>query len=492
MMLSKYQKLTLYTIVLAALIRFAILPLTSISGDACWHTSVSRFIGENSQIPLFEGLGRPVFWAPPLFHIVSGTFYSALGPVGLKLLTAISGVLMLVFVFLIAKELFDEKIGFLSTLFVAFLPNHIYFSTISYVDTTLALFVIGSIYFALKNKIIWAGIFSGLAMLIKYHGVFGVLVVLFIIYINNRERIMNIVKYSVVTAVIGIWWYIRNWVVLGNPVWDFLNNFFKGHVIEKVVRTPSVLNLLIPNYLITFYLSLFGVPSGDFTSISRLNVPFFWLFATIWIIGTLIYIAPLFFGFTRIYFFEKRWKIITVWLASFLIFSILYIYDQNELYARLLIPVFPVFGILWARGILSLNKIIKKNYIKKALIVLLILVVIGFVAVEFAKATVATNQWQVYEDDFNWIKENTEKDAKILTTPSQCAAYYLHRETVRYDDEIFKEIQEGRSDIGYVFIDALKTRRYERAFPAEFISYLNSKEQVYSNSATGTEVYKIR
>jgi len=182
-----YKKLLIWVIIIAAIIRirFAILPLTSISGDACWHYNVVGFIADNKEIPLFENLGRPVFWAPPLFHIVSAFIYSSTGII--NLLPAIAGVLSLIFVYLIGKELFDIKTGVLATVFVAFIPNHMYISTIGYVDTTFTLFVLGALYFAIKDKLIWAAIFSGLAMLTKYHAVFIIPVIFYVIYLNNKR-----------------------------------------------------------------------------------------------------------------------------------------------------------------------------------------------------------------------------------------------------------------------------------------------------------------
>ncbi len=494
MKFTKYQKLTLYLIILAALIRFAILPLTSISGDGCWHANVARFIGDNGKIPLFEGLGRPVFWAPPLFHIISGFLYAVIGSFGLKLLPAIAGVLSLLFVFLIAKELFDEKTGFLATLFVAFLPNHIYLSTIAYVDTTLGLFVTASIYFALKNRVILAGLFSGLAMLTKYHALFGVFVVLFIIYLNNKERIKNLLHYTAVSIIVGIWWYLRNWAKLGNPVWDFLNNFFKGFVFEKAARSPTLLNFLSPNYLAVFYLSLFGIPPGTFEAVLRLGtgIPFFTILIRIWFIATLFYIAPLFFGFKNIKWTEKRWKIMAAWSVSFIIFAFLYIYDAQSLYARFFIPVLPVCGILWARGVLRLNKIVKKENIKKILAVVFILVVIGFIAVEFGKAEISSRQWDIYSHDFGAVQKEMPSDSVVLTAQSQCVAYYLYKETVFYSEDVFSEIKKGTSDIDYVFVDDLKTRKTSRLFPDEFGRYLDNKPKVYENTETGICIYKLR
>ncbi len=486
-----YEKVAYFVILLGAVIRFAIIPFTAISGDACWHASVARFIAENMLIPLFEGLGRPVFWAPPLFHIISAFFYSFLGELGLKLVAPITGTLSLLFVYLIVKELFDKRIALLATVFVTFLPNHMYMSTLPYVDTTLSLLLFISVYCALKNKIILASIFSGLAMLTKYHAAFIIPVIFFILVLNNKDKIKKLLTYSGTTIAVGSWWYIRNWLLLGNPVWDFLNNFFKGYVIEKIARTPSILYLFMPTYLVTFYLDLFGVPSGDYTTLLRLNIPFLATFLFIWFIGTLLYIIPLVIGLGKIKIHEKQWKILLVWLSSFLVFGLLYVYDIGVLYARFLMPTYPIFGILWAHGILMLAKKIKDIQVKNILVTLLVFVILGFVATEFVKAPLAAKEWHNYDKDFAWVQNNIPQHEKILITRGQCIPYYLKRETVDYNDKIFRNIEKGSSDIKYVLVEQLKTRRDTPQFPDHFLKYLEGKELLYNNLATGVNIYKI-
>ena len=100
--LGKYEKFALLVIILAIVLRFSLASIHHVSGDACWILSVSRFVGENYSIPLFENLGRDsVFSRPPLFHIIAGAFYNIFGifglaAFGLKMVSPLSGSITLI------------------------------------------------------------------------------------------------------------------------------------------------------------------------------------------------------------------------------------------------------------------------------------------------------------------------------------------------------------------------------------------------------------
>ena len=121
-----YKKLTFIIIAAGILLRFFLASISSASGDACWQLSASRFIAENKRFPLYEPLGRSEpFWAPPLFHVMAATLYSAFGLLGpnaadfaMRMLSPLLGSLTLVISYLISKKLFDEKAALYSMIFI--------------------------------------------------------------------------------------------------------------------------------------------------------------------------------------------------------------------------------------------------------------------------------------------------------------------------------------------------------------------------------------
>ena len=230
--LDKYAKLSIILIILFSIIIFTLTSIHHVSGDACWHISVARFISEEQKIPLNEGLGRDEpFWAPPLFHIITSFVYSVFNSdFFMKFISPLFSVLTLIFTFLIAKKLFNTKIAFYTLIFLAFIPIFIDYSILSYVESTLVFFIILSIYFAINNKIILSSIAAGLGILTKYNTVFIILLLIYIIYKNNKNKNLTI-KVSIIAIIpliIALPWFIRNYILLGNPIWPFLNFIFHG------------------------------------------------------------------------------------------------------------------------------------------------------------------------------------------------------------------------------------------------------------------------
>ena len=133
--LGKYEKYTIIVLIIAIVIRFALVSLYTVSGDACWYFSISKFIGNNMQIPLFEPLGRDEpFWAPPLFHIIAALFssiFSIFGSdFGLKLISPLFGSLSLIVSYLILKKFLSEKALFYGILLMSFIPIFIDYSVL--------------------------------------------------------------------------------------------------------------------------------------------------------------------------------------------------------------------------------------------------------------------------------------------------------------------------------------------------------------------------
>jgi len=127
--LSKYTKLGILVIIIAIILRVFLMSISTISGDACWQFSASKFIANEGKFPLFEQIGRDEpFWPPPLFHIISAFSYSIFGEIGLKLVPLIFGSLALIFSYLIFRKFLSERASFYAILFMSFIPISIDYS----------------------------------------------------------------------------------------------------------------------------------------------------------------------------------------------------------------------------------------------------------------------------------------------------------------------------------------------------------------------------
>ena len=366
--LNKYAKLTIIVLLIAIIIRFYLVAISTVSGDACWYFSVSKFIGDHNQIPLFQSLGRDEpFSAPPLFHIVASVFYQLFGNIGLKLIAPLFGSLTLIVSYLILKKFLNEKASFYAILFISFIPISIDYSVLGYVESMLTFFITLSIYFALNSRFLISGIAAGLAILTKYNGIFVIPVLLYIAYNhgNKKNLIKNYLAITLIPGIVGIPWFIRNWILLGNPVWPFLNFIFKGF--EKQSYSAFDISSLfsISTYIKT-YLGFFGVPNGDYRKLSFVNLPYMEILLAIFLIGTIIFIIPLLFGFKK----NKGQNIFYTLLISFVILFVLFVTNVGPV-SRTLLPALVDFGFFYGIGLDNIIKRYKK--LEKVLLGIIIL-----------------------------------------------------------------------------------------------------------------------
>jgi 4-amino-4-deoxy-L-arabinose transferase-like glycosyltransferase len=203
------------------------------------------------------------------------------------------GCFTVIFIFLIGKELFGEKVGIFSALILMLMPL---FAGFSRLDTTeIVLLFAYSLAFLIflktKNKKIWQqllglGIASGVLLLTKYSGVLAVLLLSCLFTLNNLDKFKRFFKNKVLSF--GFGWLassIALFIAAGIIMflcWPFLQNNL-GHSLSLILNsakgrsTTTVLMFLetIGEYLIyiitktpllVLVLAIFG-----FTTLERKN-----------------------------------------------------------------------------------------------------------------------------------------------------------------------------------------------------------------------------
>ena len=486
---SRFEKYTKYSIYIIIFFSIIVLSLTSIyhvSGDGCWYIPVGKFIATNYKIPLLEPLGRDEpFWSPPLYHIIVAFVYYFFGLFGnnianfaVKFVSPVFGILSLIFSFIVIKKLVNPKIAFYSIIFLAFIPIFMDYSILSYVESALVFFTVLSVYFLIKGKFALAGAAAGLSILTKYNGVFILPVLVYILYqrFDKKTFLRNALLITILPLLIALPWFIRNWVMLGNPVWPFLNFIFGGFQ-PKSYAALDLSRLVHYNLLLFTYLGIFGIPDGNYSAFSFLDIPYFGLLLTVWLIGTLIFIIPLFLGcFTKT---TKNHKgIAVVWIVSYLILFILYVINVGWAVSRMILPAFPAMAVFWAFGFDMLN-----SKFGKIAPIFVVLVIAGFIAADGIKISIAANAWDFYEKDFEWAMLNTEQDAVFLAN-GQCVPYNLERKSLFATDRNL-----GSAD--YIWINQNFRLDIRSILDEETLKSIRSKNYkiTYSNKETGTIIY---
>jgi len=481
--LNKYTKLAIIIITIGILLRFSLASVYHPSGDACWHFSVARFIADEGRIPLFEQFGRDEpFWAPPIFHLILAFFYKAfsilnqsMAEFSMKMVSPLFSSLTLIISYLIIKELFSKKTALYSLIFLTFLPLSMDYGIFGYVDSTLSFFVVLSVYFMLKNRVISSALCFGLAILTKYNGGFILPVLLLIIYKKNKKDFLKkTLLFISVSALIGLPWFARNWVQLGNPVWPFFNSIFHGLelYLTSNVGSAKIMSLFSLNGLMAFYLGFFGIPNGNINTLFFFKIPAIQLLFPIWLIATIIFTVPLFLGLKKL----KRKKILFTWIGSYIVLILLYVMSAGWSVSRFMLPALPAIALIWGNGL-------DKTKHKKTATTILTLIMIGFVFTGFIKVTMAANSWDSHKEDFDWIKANTNKEAVLLGY--QCISYNTNRFSIIPHPENIKKAD-------YIFVNEefkLEPRSIVNAEILKTIKEKNFKE-VYQNQETGTAIYK--
>ncbi|MFH1052993.1 MAG: glycosyltransferase family 39 protein [Candidatus Woesearchaeota archaeon] len=493
---EKYWNYAKIILIIAIILRIGLALMTHNAGDGCWHLSAARFIAVENEFPLNEEIGRDYypehlrqpFWAPPIFHITAAGFYKVfgvfgIGELGMNLVSAIFGSLSLLLIYLIARKLFDEKIAFISLVFLSFIPIHLYYSALAHTEATLTFFVLLSIYLMLKNKVVASSIFAGIAILTKYNGLFVVPVLFGILFINNKDKIVFFKKTAVTGLIslgIGGIWFVRNWIFFKNPVFPFMESVLRGSG-QAMGYTADVTNFLSIEPYMKMYFSLFGVPLGDIKSFFFFDIPFIEILIGIWMIGTIIFFFPIIIGLFKFRYSEKSGKILIAWIISFMVLGAAYILRIGQFDSRHILPMIPALGILWAIGIVWIYRKVKIRHIIAGVLMLLI---IGFVSGEIIKAGMVSMAWDNYEDDFNWVEENTEKGSTFYFT-EQCLTYNIDRYTTWSIDKV-----EQRK--GYIWVQDEESSVGRSLLANDFPEDISSKyELVYENTRTATKIYKI-
>lgn len=488
-----YKKWTIFVIIIGIAARFVLASMYTVAGDACWHFSVSRFIAENGKIPLFEPFGRDEpFWAPPLFHIMAAFMYKAFGifssaEFGMKMLSPLFGSLTLIFVYFINKKLFGEKITFYSMLFTTFIPIFMDYHIFGYIDGAITFFAVLSIYFALCDRYIKSSIAAGFAALTKYNGIFVLPLLIYIAYKNTKNKKLLIKKSAVILLVpilIASPWFVRNYINFGNPFWPLLNFIFHGSETSAFesadLQSFKLQNIININSIMFTYLAIFGVPDGNFANIFFFNIPYLEILFTIWFLGTLLFILPFVKCFSTN---NKTKRLLSIWILSYVAILILYIGNVGWTATRFFLPAIPALGMLYGIGFSGISFRDKKI---KVFRIIIFAIIIGFIVTEAVKLTLATREWKLYKDDFEWMKKNTKKD-DIIIPGRHCLSYHLNRGTLNPKIENLKKAD-------YIWVNLNFNLERRAIVPNEILKLAkeNNYEKVYENKKTGTSICKVK
>lgn len=164
---------------------------------------------------------------PPLYPLILAGLYIAFGKSSMPpiLIQSIFGALTVLFTYLIAKEIFNEKVGILASILAALYPYYVFHDTSLQDTTPFTLLTAVAIFFLLKSSksislshSFLAGVFLSLAVLVKATLLTLIpFAILWFILVIKNNRIKIILAMLLGFIVISAPWLIRNYYLHGKP-----------------------------------------------------------------------------------------------------------------------------------------------------------------------------------------------------------------------------------------------------------------------------------
>ena len=497
---NRFSKELLVMLVGFALLRFLLAFLFPVFGDACRYFIMAKAIYAKPSLFAMRGLSYPT----PLFLLVSALFYGLFIPFGertadlsLRLVSPLFGSLTLVFTYLAAKRMFNEKTALLSVVFLGLSPSHIMFSSIGYMEGLFVFLVSLSLYFLVRDNskpretsYILCGIALGLASLTRQTGLLVAAIMALFILFDNRIRSRTGRLKSVFLMILGLSviagpWYIDQLYRFGTI--DLFGQIFPAH--EPATITLDTLLYRVDIYaprssigtnepttyyqpwfrLIGTYYEFWGVWGGAFDVLLRVRIPFFdpslllLGFTVVTLFLSLLHVLGVFKSIRN----NRAGILHLLAISTFSVFLFVIFAQWIEYgsvspslgYRKPLITIAPVLAIYGGEGwkrLLEIAEETKHRHASKLLIMTVsVCLVLCLAGLCFEGNFMRERYQERLLSAAQWIKHNTLKDAVVLTSRDLEIAYLTGRRTMAMYLVQASAIDQDlliRHNVSYIFI----------------------------------------
>jgi hypothetical protein len=428
------------------------------SGDAiAYHLSAPKDWLEAGRI-------FPIWWDWNTFQPFTTEFHQALGQAlwngrAAMVVTALLGGFSACCVYGLARELAGRRVAVVAAVVWVAQGMFVWESTGGFVELVLAGFIaLAAWHLVVLHRshrsldALWAGLAAGVAGGTKYHGllfvaVFGLLVPV----IAQRSRGLAFGLFAAAAAV-ALPWYVRNWVVAGNPLYPFAAGVFGGKYLDAGSRYDLSQSLSgyglhgiwrLPFFPLEFLLHTGRYERGYSFSpalflLAPVGVALGGRWARLLGLGTLAYLV--------------------VW------------WEGMHQVTRYLLPVLPFAAALTGVGALALWE--RRGWARTCLGVVAVVTVVPFIAIAgiFAwrlgpgalgtQSTAAFVQKQTGTyDAFRWLDDHLPAQGRVLLGIRD--AYWLERPYAVFDVPLFNYRQETSDTVA-------RMRRYDVRYLAFF------------------------
>ena len=486
-LLSTNKKLTILifvtSIILLAVGLFSELSL----GDEVYHYRFAKDIfysGKRATFDSLYGSGNPpgyLYVIEPLWHIFLALLWQLCGNVYFcvaQFYQTIYYALLILFTFLLGKEIYGQKEGLYAALIVATMPVVISFSILFYLDVPATCFSILCILLFIKKKYLWSGFILGLMYLTKRNAFFFAPAFFFLILIqrevNFRKKVKEIFCLLIMTLLF----------ILPDILWRE-NNLKSKIVVEgKVVNSVNLGTL--EGTIDRFSLMIHGLKNTEYLN-SYLSNP---LDILKYLGIPLLCMLFLYVVFIK---YEKKDLHLWVLIIFFYIFFCFIFNPGSDI--RYIVPVLPLLAIISAK-MLNYLKWGYSNFFLITICLLQFTITVFYVGINRQIP-------KDIEDGFNYIKNNTPKDSLVIY-PEYVIIEKTNRrfvwagiipleiKTLFWSDNI-SAVENSLKSFNINYIAIKKSRIYDDSqihhfggYPKSFVEKLPSfpfLELVFNNSA---------
>lgn len=268
----KYKQLSLPIILLLG----TILRLANLN-QSLWLDEAAQAI--ESKLPITALWKLDVDFHPPLFHYLLH-FWQYLGTneAVMRLLPVFFGVLTIYFVYLLGKEVFDEKFALVSSLLLASAPYHIYYSQELRNYSLITFLTVVSYHLLIREKWKLFALVTILALYANYFAVFIIFAQGAYLLLFKKERFWQFLKSVILAGLVFSPWLFQMKIQLE-----------KGAVLTSALPEWRSLSAILPAWkvipetFIKFALGRITFDNKTLYAISTLAL--FLVYSSLWLFG---------------------------------------------------------------------------------------------------------------------------------------------------------------------------------------------------------------